>query len=144
MHVQLIAAHGTTYKHYGKDLMCTVHEETQHQDCIDACRHRSPTWRILRALKSVNETKVVSGESAGTAAPFFESAGSLVTNQTILGTTAKKQIGAVGKPQREAMKVLKKETDWISDNGDPINGIVYCLSCKSRSSHGLKKCFKDD
>jgi hypothetical protein len=23
------------------------------------------------------------------------------------------------------------------DNGDPINGIVYCLSCKSRSSHGL-------
>jgi hypothetical protein len=24
-----------------------------------------------------------------------------------------------------------------SDNGDPINGIVYCLSFKSRSSHGL-------
>jgi hypothetical protein len=24
-----------------------------------------------------------------------------------------------------------------SDNGDPLNGIVYCLSCESRSSHGL-------
>jgi hypothetical protein len=25
-----------------------------------------------------------------------------------------------------------------SDNGDPIHGIVYCLSCWSRSSHSLK------
>jgi hypothetical protein len=25
----------------------------------------------------------------------------------------------------------------VSNNGDPINGIVY-LSCKSRSSHGLE------
>jgi hypothetical protein len=25
----------------------------------------------------------------------------------------------------------------VSDNGDPIYGIVYCLSCKSRSSHCL-------
>jgi hypothetical protein len=26
----------------------------------------------------------------------------------------------------------------VSDNGDPINGIIYRLRCKSRSSHGLK------
>jgi hypothetical protein len=52
-----------------------VHEETQHQDCIEACGYRSATWRILRALKSVNEAKVVLGESAVTAAPFFENAG---------------------------------------------------------------------
>jgi hypothetical protein len=25
-----------------------------------------------------------------------------------------------------------------SDIGDPVNRIVYCLSCKSRSSHGLE------
>jgi hypothetical protein len=24
-----------------------------------------------------------------------------------------------------------------SDNGDPLNGIVYCLNCESQSSHGL-------
>jgi hypothetical protein len=24
-----------------------------------------------------------------------------------------------------------------SDNGDPINWIIYCLMCESRSSHGL-------
>jgi hypothetical protein len=29
-----------------------------------------------------------------------------------------------------------------SDNGDPINGIVYCLSCKSRSSHVLGYLFR--
>jgi hypothetical protein len=57
------------------DLLCQVHEETQHQDCIEACCYRSPTWRVLRALKAIRDAKVVIGESAVTAAPFFESAG---------------------------------------------------------------------
>ena len=30
-----------------------------------------------------------------------------------------------------------------SDNGDPLNGIVYCLSCESRSSHGLGETLKN-
>ena len=30
----------------------------------------------------------------------------------------------------------------VSDNGDPINGIIYRLSWNSRSSHGLENVFK--
>jgi hypothetical protein len=36
------------------DLLHQVYEETQHQDHIEACGYRSATWRILRALKSIN------------------------------------------------------------------------------------------
>jgi hypothetical protein len=57
------------------DLLRAVYKETQQQDRIEACGYRSPTWRTLRALRSVNESKVVIGESAVTAAPFFDSAG---------------------------------------------------------------------
>jgi hypothetical protein len=46
------------------DLLRQVYEETQHQDRIEACGYRSATWRILRALKSINEAKVMVGESA--------------------------------------------------------------------------------
>ena len=35
------------------DLLHQVHEETQHQDYIEACGYRSPTWRVLRALKAI-------------------------------------------------------------------------------------------
>jgi hypothetical protein len=35
------------------DLLRQVHEETQHQDCNEACGCRSPTWRVLRALKAI-------------------------------------------------------------------------------------------
>jgi hypothetical protein len=54
------------------DLLCQVYEEIQHQDRIEACGYRSATWRILRALKSINGAKVMAGESAITPAPFFE------------------------------------------------------------------------
>jgi hypothetical protein len=56
------------------DLLRQVYEETQHQDRIEACGYRSATWRILRELKSINGAKMMAGESAITAAPFFESA----------------------------------------------------------------------
>jgi hypothetical protein len=59
------------------DLLRQVYEETQHQDRIEACGYRSATWRILRELKSSNGAKMMAGESAITAAPFFESAGRL-------------------------------------------------------------------
>ena len=59
------------YGHY-RSLLRTVYEETQHQGCIEACGYRSPTWQILRALKSINASKVVLRESAVTAASFFE------------------------------------------------------------------------
>jgi hypothetical protein len=57
------------------DLLCQVHEETQHQDCIEACGYRSPTWRVLRALKAIIDAKMVIGESAVTAAPFLAARG---------------------------------------------------------------------
>jgi hypothetical protein len=57
------------------DLLRKVYEETQHQNRIEACGYRSATWRILRALKSMNQAKVMVGESAVTTAPFFESTG---------------------------------------------------------------------
>jgi len=44
-----------------------VHEETQHQDCIEACGYRSPTWRVLRAHKAIIDAKVMVGESEVTA-----------------------------------------------------------------------------
>jgi len=57
------------------DLLRSILKETQHQDRIEAGGYRSLTWRILRALKAVNEAKMVVGESAVTVAPFFASAG---------------------------------------------------------------------
>jgi hypothetical protein len=57
------------------DLLRSVFKEIQYQDRIEACGYRSPTWQILRALLSVNEAKVMVGESAVTAAPFFDCAG---------------------------------------------------------------------
>ena len=49
--------------------------------------------------------------------------------------------------ERERLRERGRETERerLSDNGDPLNGIVYCLNCESRSSHGvgdLQECFK--
>jgi hypothetical protein len=57
------------------DLLRSILKETQHQDRIEAGGYWSPTWRILRALKAVNEANVVVGELAVSAAPCFASAG---------------------------------------------------------------------
>jgi hypothetical protein len=57
------------------DLLRLIYEETHHQTILEASGYRSPTWCILRALKSIFQTNVVVGESTITAAPFFEGAG---------------------------------------------------------------------
>jgi hypothetical protein len=57
------------------DLLRLIYEETHHQTILEARGYRSPTWRILRALKSILQANVVVGESTITAAPFFEGAG---------------------------------------------------------------------
>ena len=44
-------------------------------DLLEASGYRSPTWCILRALKSIFQANVVVGESTITAAPFFACAG---------------------------------------------------------------------
>jgi hypothetical protein len=57
------------------DLLRSIHEEVHLQNTLEASGYRSPTWRILRALKGCSEAKVLVGESMITAAPFFEGAG---------------------------------------------------------------------
>jgi hypothetical protein len=57
------------------DLLRLVHEETHHQNLLEASGYRSPTWRILRALQSIIKANAVVGESTITVAPFFEGAG---------------------------------------------------------------------
>jgi len=57
------------------DLMRLIHEETYHQNILEASGYKSPTWRILRSLQSIIKANVVVGESTITAAPFFEGAG---------------------------------------------------------------------
>ena len=96
------------------DLLFQVHEETQHQDCIEACGYRSPTWLFFRELKAVIDAKVVIGESAVPAAPIFESAGRPSKpfwgpqqgNRVILW----ENLGAGEK--EECLKVLQKEANW--------------------------------
>jgi hypothetical protein len=91
-----------------------VHEETQHQDCIEACGYRSPTWRVLRALKAIVDANMVIGESAVTAAPFLESAGRQSKpfwgpqqgNRVILWNRL-----AAGEKE-ECLKVLQTEANW--------------------------------
>jgi hypothetical protein len=96
------------------DLLRQVHEETQHQDCIEACGYRSSTWHVLRALKAIIDAKVVTGESAVTAAPFFESAGrpskpfggAQQGNRVILW-----EILGAGEKE-ECLKVQQKGANW--------------------------------
>ena len=57
------------------DLLRLIHEETHHQIVLEASGYRSPTCRILCALKSIFQANGVVGESTITAAPFFEGAG---------------------------------------------------------------------
>jgi hypothetical protein len=110
------------------DLLRQVHEDTQHQDRIEACSYWSPTWQILRALKSTNAAKLVVGESAVTAAPFFESAGR--PSKPFWGPQQGSKVilweslSAGGK--EESLKVLQKEAGWViwckanlKDNGEP-------------------------
>jgi hypothetical protein len=97
------------------DLLSQVYEETQHQDRIEACGYRSATWRILRALKSINQAKVMVGESAITAAAFFESAGR--PSKFFWGPQQGKKVilreslSAGGK--EESLKVIQKEKGWV-------------------------------
>ena len=57
------------------DLLRLIYEERHHQNILEASGYRSPTWCILRALRSIFQANVVVGESTITTAPFFEGAG---------------------------------------------------------------------
>ena len=59
----------------GKDMRAFIREEVNYQEQIEADGYRSPSWRVLRALKNVHGAEQLQGESAVTAPPFFRSAG---------------------------------------------------------------------
>jgi len=77
------------------DLLRLIHEETYHQNILEAIGYRSPTWRILGALQSVIKANVVVGESTIMAAPFFEGAG----RPSKLGTSTRTKSNSVGEPE---------------------------------------------
>ena len=80
------------------DLLRQVYKETQRKDRIEACGYDSETWRIL---KSINQVKVMVGESAITSAPFLKKWGKEI-HFFLGGTTARHQgkLGnTVGKPK---------------------------------------------
>jgi hypothetical protein len=80
---------------------------------FEACGYRSPTWQILRALKSINASTVVSGKSA--AAPFFESAGR--PSKPVWGPQQGNKFvlweSLTEGEKEECLKVLQKEAGWV-------------------------------
>jgi hypothetical protein len=62
----------------GKDersMAMFIRKEVQHQELLEAAGYRSPTWRVLRSLKSLLSATQLQGESAVAAPPFFPNAG---------------------------------------------------------------------
>ena len=56
------------------DLIPEIHIECKHQDKLEEEGYRSPSWRVLRALKDIIGATRIQGESMITAPPFFTSA----------------------------------------------------------------------
>jgi hypothetical protein len=65
----------TMWQAQSLDLLRLIHEETHHQNILEASGYRFPTWCILRTLQAIIKANVVVGESTITAAPFFEGVG---------------------------------------------------------------------
>jgi ribonuclease HI len=56
------------------ELKTFIRAEVELQERLETMGHRSPTWRLLRALQSLLSAVQLQGESAVTAPPFFPSA----------------------------------------------------------------------
>ena len=57
------------------ELRTLIRAEVEQQERLEAMGYRSPTWRLLRALRSLFSAVQLQGESAVTAPPFFPCAG---------------------------------------------------------------------
>ena len=95
------------------ELKTLIRAEVEQQERLEAMGYQSPTWRLLRALKSLLSAVQLQGESAVTASPFFPSAGR--------GTTrfwCKEQgptvflLESLGEEGREE-KVIRMHRDWV-------------------------------
>ena len=68
------------------DLIPEIHKECKYQDKLEEDGYRSPSWRVLRALKDIIAATRIQGESMITAPPFFTSA--FRGDKHLLGHTA--------------------------------------------------------
>ena len=98
-----------------QELRSFVHQEAHYQSQIEAEGYRSPSWRILRALKSVHGATRLQGETAVTAAPFFESAGRGDTTfwGDSQGPTVFLWESLDANGRRECEQVMDTRQDWI-------------------------------
>ena len=96
------------------DLIRTIHVETNRQEDLEAGGYRSPSWRLLRALKQVRGAKVCIGESAVSAAPFFDSAGR--PNQPFWGDQTGPRLilweSLNDEEKKESLNMMKTEGNW--------------------------------
>jgi hypothetical protein len=89
-----------------------IRAEVEHQERIEAMGYRSPTWRLLRALKSLLSAVQLQGESA---APFFPSAGRGTTRfwGTEQGPTVFLWEGLGEEGREECERVIRAHRDWV-------------------------------
>jgi hypothetical protein len=105
----------TMWQALSLDLLRLVHEETHHQNILEAIGYRSPTWRILRALQSIIKANVVVGESTITASPFFEGSGR--PSKPFWGPQQGRKVilweSLSPEDQEKCLTELRNDTNWV-------------------------------
>jgi hypothetical protein len=102
-----------------------IRAEVEHQERIEAMGYRSPTWRLLRALKSLLSAVQLQGDSAVTAPSFFPSAGRGTTRfwGTEQGPTVFLWEGLGAEGREECERVIRAHRDWVVWSGArPMKG----------------------
>ncbi len=92
-----------------------IREEVEHQRRQEAAGYRSPTWRVLRALKFLLSTTQLLGESAVTAPPFCPSADSGTVRfwGKEQGPTVFLWDGLGEEGREECERVIQTRKDWV-------------------------------
>ena len=100
-----------------EELTKWIWEEKEHQGRLEDRGYRSPTWKMLEALKTINGATRLYGESAVTAAPMFEHAGR--DGKVYWGDTEAKGPMVVlwdsltDEGKKECLEELKTTNDWV-------------------------------
>jgi hypothetical protein len=97
-----------------KELRSLVYQEAHYQDQVEG--YRSPSWQMLRALR--DGVTRLQGESAVTAAPFFESEG---RGDTVFwgkgeGPTVFLWESLDESGKRECEQVMNTRQDWVVES----------------------------